>query len=244
MMGWMHDTLDYFEKDPIYRKYHQNDITFSMTYAFSENFLLPLSHDEVVHGKGALMERMQGDEWQRFANVRLMYSYMFTHPGTKLLFMGADIAQTSEWKHDQTVEWHLLAHDPHKGVQELIMDLNILYKSEPALHVKSFSQDGFQWIEHNDYENCTLSYIRFAHETENMVIVVCNLTPTTRENFRIGVPESNRWKEIFNSDNKKYWGSGILNNNEIYTDDHGFHSREKSISITLPPLGVTVLKQA
>jgi 1,4-alpha-glucan branching enzyme len=243
-MGSMHDTLKYLQRDPIHRQYHQNDITFSLTYAFSENFLLPLSHDEVVHGKGSLMDRMPGDEWQRFANLRLLYGYMFTHPGTKLLFMGGEIGQTSQWKHDQTIEWYLLAHAPHVGIQSLIRDLNQLYRNEPALYERSFSNEGFQWIEYNDSENCVISYLRIGHRTEATLLVVVNFTPVTREGYRLGAPDSDSWIEIFNTDNEKYWGSGTLNTDTIHTDEEGMHGREKSLSLTLPPLGVSILKQA
>jgi 1,4-alpha-glucan branching enzyme len=243
MMGWMHDTLQYFSKDPFYRQYHQNDITFSMTYAFTENFMLPLSHDEVVHGKGPLMGRMPGDEWQRFANIRLLYGYMFTHPGTKLLFMGGDIAQTSEWKHDLQVEWHLLNHAPHQGVHTMMKELNALYISEKALFVKAFSGDGFQWIEYNDSANSVLSYLRYGHFEKDTLIVVANFTPVVRENYRIGVPSSKAWKEIFNTDETRFWGSGISNKATITNQDFGWNGRAQSIELTLPPLGLVVLKQ-
>ncbi|MDN5216739.1 1,4-alpha-glucan branching protein GlgB [Fulvivirgaceae bacterium BMA12] len=242
MMGWMHDTLEYFSKDPIYRQFHQNDITFSLNYAFTENFMLPLSHDEVVHGKGALIERMPGDEWQRFANLRLLYTYMFTHPGTKLLFMGAEIGQTSEWKHDHSVEWHLLDHDPHKGVLQLMTDLNHLYRSEPALYELGFGSSGFEWIDLSDHTNSVLVYIRKGHNPDEYLIVAANFTPTPHQGYRFGVHANKNWKEIFNSDDKKYWGSGLRNKGVIKTKKEACHGREYAISIDLPPLAAVVLK--
>ncbi|MCS7027187.1 MAG: 1,4-alpha-glucan branching protein GlgB [Bacteroidia bacterium] len=243
MMGWMHDTLLYFSKNPLYRQYHQNTITFSLTYAFSENFMLPLSHDEVVHGKGSLLSRMPGDEWQRFANLRLLYGYMFTHPGTKLLFMGAEIAQPNEWKHDYSVEWHFLQYLPHQGVQKLVKDLNILYKKEKSLYEKAFSPDGFEWIDFQDARNSVISYIRKAEDAKDYVIVVCNFTPVVRLNYRIGVPENTTYVEIFNTDDKSYWGSGVRNEGEIKSENIISHGRHFSVSLTLPPLAMMMLKK-
>ncbi|MDB4752824.1 1,4-alpha-glucan branching protein GlgB, partial [Winogradskyella sp.] len=208
MMGWMHDTLQYFAKEPIYRKHHQNDLTFSMTYAFTENFMLPLSHDEVVYGKRSILGRMPGDEWQRFANLRLLYSYMFTHPGTNLLFQGAEFGQSEEWNFQQSLDWHLLQYAPHNGVQALIKDLNILYKNEPALYEKQFSGEGFEWIDYNDSENSVLVYIRKGNDESNDLVIACNMTPVPRENYKMGVPRKGKLKEIFNSNLKKYFGSG------------------------------------
>lgn len=244
MMGWMHDTLEYFSKDPIYRKYHQNDLTFSLNYAFTENFVLPLSHDEVVHGKGALIQRMPGDEWQRFANLRLMYTYMFTHPGTKLLFMGAEFAQTSEWRHDQSLEWHLLDHDPHKGVYEIIKDLNKLYKSEPALYEQGFEGGGFEWINLSDHENSVLIYLRKGHNPDQYILIAANFTPTPHHGYQFGVPHHRNWKEILNSDHQQYWGSGMLNSGIIEVREAPLHGRPYSIRIDLPPLAAVVLKGA
>ena len=242
MMGWMHDTLEYFSKDPVHRKYHQNDVTFSLNYAFTENFLLPLSHDEVVHGKGSLVGKMPGDEWQRFANLRLLYTYMFTHPGTKLLFMGGEIAQTSEWKHDHTVEWHLLDHDPHKGVLALIKDLNKLYRSEPALYELGFEGSGFEWIDLSDHENSVLIYLRKGHNPDQYIIVAANFTPAPRAGYQFGVPHNKSWKVIHNSDDKKYWGSGTLNEGIFEAQKSPAHGREYSIQVDLPPLAAVVLK--
>ncbi|MCE7990798.1 MAG: 1,4-alpha-glucan branching protein GlgB [Roseivirga sp.] len=242
MMGWMHDTLEYFQKDPYYRQYHHNMITFSLNYAFTENFMLPLSHDEVVHGKGPLIDRMPGDEWQRFANLRVLYGYMYTHPGTKLVFMGGEIGQTSEWKHDLSVDWHLLEQDSHKGIQELTKDLNHLYKNEPALYENSFSAEGFEWIELNDYQNSALSYIRKAKNEADDIIVVCNFTPIVREEYAIGT-NGGDWEEVFNSDDKKYWGSGVHNEGILSSIEESKHGRSHSISLKMAPLSVSMFKK-
>jgi 1,4-alpha-glucan branching enzyme len=244
MMGWMHDTLNYFKQDPINRRYHHNSITFSIVYAFTENFMLPLSHDEVVHGKGSLIQRMPGDEWQRFANLRLMFSYMFTHPGAKLLFMGGEMAQYEEWNHAGSLNWYITQFEPHKGIQETIKGLNELYKTEPALYQRAFSYEGFEWIDLQDYNNSILVALRKGEKEKDNLIVVCNFTPVVRENYRIGVPTSKAWKEVFNSDDAKYWGSGIANEGKIKTEDEEKHGLPQSISITLPPLAVVVLKKA
>ncbi|NND24839.1 MAG: 1,4-alpha-glucan branching protein GlgB [Flavobacteriaceae bacterium] len=242
MMGWMHDTLVYFSKEPIYRKHHQNDLTFSMTYAFTENFMLPLSHDEVVYGKHSLLGRMPGDEWQRFANLRLLYSYMFTHPGTKLLFQGAEFGQSEEWNFQQSLDWHLLKYDVHKGIQALVKDLNGLYRKEKALHEKQFSADGFEWIDYNDAENSVLVYIRKGNDPLQDVIIACNMTPVPKENYRIGLPRSGKIKEIFNSDLKKYAGSGAYKNKLSASEAIDWQFRSHSVEITIPPLGMVALK--
>ncbi len=241
MMGWMHDTLEYFKKEPIYRKHHQNDLTFSMTYTFTENFMLPFSHDEVVYGKQSLVYRMPGDEWQRFANLRLLFGYMFTHPGTNLIFMGGEFGQTSEWNFQQSLEWHLTEYDFHSGVQELIKDLNHIYKTYPALYEKQFSPEGFEWIDYGDHENSVLTYIRKGHDKENDILIACNFTPVPRENYRIGVPQSGQIKEIFNSDSKKYGGSGI-HNEKIKVSTKAWHGRKKSMVVTIPPLSVLIFQ--
>jgi len=241
-MGWMHDTLTYFKEDPINRKYHQNAITFSIMYAFTENFMLPLSHDEVVHGKGSLIGRMPGDEWKRFANLRLLFTYMFTHPGSKLLFMGGEFAQTAEWNHERSLDWHLLDYGFHQGVQKLIQDLNSLYKEEPALYQLAFDQRGFQWIDYGDRDNSVMAYQRQSDKKEDMLIVVCNFTPEVRHHYRIGVPYRGQWKEILNSDDNTYSGSGMLNQGLLMTSPVKYHDRDYSISVTLPPLGITVFK--
>ncbi len=226
-----------------------NEITFSIMYAFTENFMLPLSHDEVVHGKGPIIGRMTGDEWRRFANLRLLYSYMYTHPGTKLLFMGAEFGQTSEWKHDLSLDWHLLQYDFHKGIHTLFKELNALYKAEPALYQFepalyqfAFEARGFEWIDYNDRENSVMLYLRKAERKEDQLLVVCNFTPEVRQHYRIGVGIRGYWKEIFNSDQKRYGGSGLLNQGSIQTSPVKYHGRDYSISLSLPPLGISILK--
>lgn len=242
MMGWMHDTLSYFKKDPVHRKYHQNEITFSVMYAFTENFMLPLSHDEVVHGKGSLLGRMPGDEWRKFANLRAMFTYMFAHPGTKLLFMGAEIGQSSEWNHDNGLDWHLLQYPLHKGIQNLIKDLNDFYKSEKALFQYGFEHKGFRWIDYGDSASSVMSFQRQADNKEDLLIVVCNFTPEVRYHYRVGVAYRGLWKEVFNSDDSRYGGSGILNAGVLTTSPVKYHGGDYSISLTLPPLAVTVFK--
>jgi len=240
MMGWMHDTLEYFKKEAVHRKYHQNDITFSLTYTFTENFMLPLSHDEVVYGKNSLLGRMTGDEWQRFANLRLLFGYMFTHPGTKLLFMGGEFGQSGEWNFQHSLDWHLLQYDFHKGIKQLVTDLNGLYKKEPALYEKQFSAEGFEWINYGDSENSVLSFIRKGHNRENDLVVVLNMTPVIRENYQIGLPETGALTQKFNSDYKKYGGSGVTNKKKLPIEKTPWNGRPFSAEITLPPLGVVV----
>jgi 1,4-alpha-glucan branching enzyme len=242
MMGWMHDTLKYFKDDPIYRKYHQNDITFSVIYAFTENFMLPLSHDEVVHGKGSLLGRMPGDEWRKFANLRLMFAYMYMHPGTKLLFMGGEFGQYSEWNHDGSLDWYLLENPYHQGVLKLMKDLNAMYKAEPALYHYAFEGKGFEWIDYSDRENSVMIFMRKSDKKEESLIVVCNFTPETRNHYRIGVPFRGTWQEILNSDNLKYGGSGVLNQGYLHTSPVKYHSKDNSVSMTLSPLSISILK--
>ncbi len=241
MMGWMHDTLEYFKKDSIYRQYHQNDITFSMTYTFTENFVLPLSHDEVVYGKKSLLGRMPGDEWQRFANLRLLFSYMYTHPGAKLLFMGAEIGQYEEWNYNTSLDWHLLENAPHKGIKALLIALNKLYKKQPALHEKQFTAEGFEWIAYDDSQNSVLSYIRNGNDPKDSVIVVCNFTPSVLTEYGIGMPGKGKLKEIFNSDDSKYGGSGVKNK-PIKIEEKSLHGRDYSAKITIPPLATVVFQ--
>ncbi|RXM46242.1 1,4-alpha-glucan branching protein GlgB [Flavobacterium sp. YO12] len=240
MMGWMHDTLEYFQKETVYRKYHQNDLTFSMTYAFTENFMLPFSHDEVVYGKKSLIYKMPGDEWQRFANLRLLYGYMFTHPGAKLLFMGAEFGQTSEWNFENSLDWHLLQYDFHSGIKKLITDLNQLYKSYPALYEKQFTGEGFEWINYSDHQNAVLSYIRKGNKPDENVIVVLNFTQIVRENYRIGVPKKGKIQEIFNSDAAVYGGSDVGNSKVLKAEAIPYDGREFSVELILPPLSITV----
>lgn len=243
MMGWMNDTLDYFSKDTFFRQYHQNDITFSLAYAFSENFMLPLSHDEVVHGKKSLIYKMPGDDWQRFANLRVMLGLMYMHPGTKLLFMGGEFAQTSEWNFEQSLDWHLLQYEPHHKFQSYIQELNLTYQKEPALFEKGFSGEGFEWISLDDSQNSVMSFIRKGHDEQNNLIVLCNFTPEVRENYGIGVHKKGEWKEIFNSDLEEYYGSGVKNEKILKVKGEKLHNKNYSLFLTLPPLSVVVLKR-
>lgn len=240
MMGWMHDTLKYFQKETVYRKYHQNELTFSMTYAFTENFMLPFSHDEVVYGKKSIANKMPGDEWQKFANLRLLFGYMFTHPGTKLLFMGAEFGQSDEWNFEKSLDWHLLQYDYHSGIKKTITDLNQLYKSRPALYEKQFSGEGFEWINYSDHQNAVLAYIRKGNNPDENLIVVCNLTQVVREKYRIGVPKKGQLEEIFNSDAVIYGGSGVSNPTILKSENVSYDGRDNSVELILPPLSVTV----
>ncbi|HQZ24402.1 MAG TPA: 1,4-alpha-glucan branching protein GlgB [Flavobacterium sp.] len=242
MMGWMHDTLQYFQKETVYRKYHQNDLTFGMTYVFSENFMLPLSHDEVVYGKKSIAGRMPGDEWQKFANLRLLYGYMFMHPGAKLLFMGSEFGQSAEWNFEGSLDWHLLQYDFHEGVKKAITDLNTLYKTQPALHEKQFSPEGFEWINYSDHQNAVMTFIRKGNKPKDDVIVVCNFTQVVRQNYRIGLPKKGKLTEIFNSDATVYGGSGVKNPNKLTVEAFPYDGRDYSIELLLPPLSVTVYK--
>jgi 1,4-alpha-glucan branching enzyme len=242
MMGWMHDTLEYFQKETVYRKYHQNDLTFSMTYTYTENFMLPLSHDEVVYGKKSIAGRMPGDEWQKFANLRLLYGYMFTHPGTKLLFMGAEFGQSSEWNFESSLDWHLLEYPFHNGIKLLITKLNKLYKAEPALHEKQFSQEGFEWINYSDHENAVMSFIRKGNNSKDDLIVVLNFTQVVRENYRIGLPSKGKLTEILNSDAVDFGGSGVQNAKKLLIENTPYDGKEYSTSLLLPPLSVVVFK--
>jgi 1,4-alpha-glucan branching enzyme len=242
MMGWMHDTLDYFAKDPIYRRHHQNDITFSLTYAFTENFMLPLSHDEVVYGKQSILNKQPGDEWRRFANLRLLYGYMFMHPGAKLLFMGDEFGQYKEWNFEKSLDWNLLEFEPHKGVKDFMSDLNQFYKSTPALYEKAFSSEGFEWISYEDNENSVLSFIRKGHDVKNNVIVVCNFTPNLLRKYRIGVPKSGKLIEVFNSDHQKFGGAGNSNNKALTAKKSAWNNQKYSVEIDVPPLAIAVFK--
>jgi 1,4-alpha-glucan branching enzyme len=242
-MGWMHDSLRYFSKDPIHRKYHHNDLTFRGLYAFNENFVLPLSHDEVVHGKGSLIAKMPGDVWQKFANLRLLFGYMFTQPGKKLMFMGGELGQFREWNHDTSLDWHLLDFPLHAGLQRWITDLNHAYRHETALHELDFSPDGFEWIDANDNANSVLSYMRRSRTPGNEVVVVLNCTPLAQPEYRIGVPAGGRWLELLNSDASEYGGSGVGNMGGVLATDMPFHGRPNSIVLTLPPLGIVMLRE-
>jgi len=243
-MGWMHDTLEYMRQDPIHRSYHHHELTFRAVYAFNENFILPLSHDEVVHGKGSLLARMPGDAWRQFANLRLLFGYMFGQPGKKLLFMGGDFAQGREWYHESSLDWDLLAIPWHEGVRRLVRDLNRLYRTLPALHELDSQPAGFQWAELNDSANSVLSFVRLSSDSrrEDGVLVVCNFTPVVRQGYRVGVPYPGQWREVLNTDAAVYEGSGIGNGDIVSTDRTPMHGRAQSLSLTLPPLGALFLK--
>jgi len=240
-MGWMNDTLRYFHKDPVFRKYEHGALTFSLIYAFTENFMLPLSHDEVVHGKGSLLDKMPGDLWQKFANLRLLYGYMWAHPGKKLLYMGCEIAQWREWTHDDSLDWHLMQWRDHKGVFKLVCDLNALYRSDPALHEIDFEWQGFDWLELHDWENSALAFLRTARNGESMV-VVCNFTPVPRYDYRIGVPTGGFYREILNTDSEVYGGSNMGNQGGVWAQPEPHGGRQFHISLKIPPLGVLFLK--
>jgi 1,4-alpha-glucan branching enzyme len=241
-MGWMHDMLHYFERDPIHRKYHQNDITFSMVYAFSENFVLPISHDEVVYGKRSLLSKMPGDEWQRFANVRAFLGYMYGHPGKKLLFMGSEIGQTAEWNCEGEVEWWLLDYEIHRKLQTFCAALNHLYRSEPALYEVDFQHWGFEWIDFHDSKNSIVSFVRRAKQREDYLVFVCNFTPVPHGRYRIGFPEAGLHREIFNSDAEIFGGSNIGNGGYVNAVPARSHGRPAAAELIIPPLGVTVFK--
>jgi 1,4-alpha-glucan branching enzyme len=241
-MGWMNDTLRYIARDPIHRKFHHNELTFSLMYAFSENFLLPFSHDEVVHGKRSLLAKMPGDDWRKFANLRLLHSYQYAHPGKKLLFMGGELATRYEWNETTSLEWNLLDSPPHKGVQTLLRDLNHLYTAEAALFELEFEWKGFQWLDANDADSSVLSFVRRARNAKDFLIVVCNFTPLVKENYRIGAPEAGQYEEIFNSDSAHYGGSNVGNMGSLPADPIAVREWAQSLNLRLPPLGALVLK--
>ena len=241
-MGWMHDTLKYFALDPIHRKYHHNQLTFRMLYGFTENFVLPLSHDEVVHGKGSLIQKMAGDEWQKFANLRLLFGYMFAQPGKKLLFMGDDFGQEREWGHDMGLEWQVLQYPFHSGMLSWVEQLNRLYASEPALHELDTDPHGFEWIDCNDSVASTISLVRKGKSSKQQIVVVCNLTPVPRIGYRLGVPAGGFWRELLNSDAKEYGGSGMGNLGGVMAEKQEVHGRPYSLNLTLPPLAAVFLK--
>jgi 1,4-alpha-glucan branching enzyme len=243
-MGWMHDMLHYFERDPIHRKYHQNDITFSMIYAFTENFVLPISHDEVVYGKRALLDKMPGDEWQRFANARAFLSYMYGHPGKKLLFMGSEIGQTAEWNSEGQVEWWLLDHEIHRRYQLFCAALNTLYQSEPALYEVDFQYQGFDWIDFHDADNSIVSFVRRAKRRDDYLVFVCNFTPAPHKAYRVGFPEAGGHREIFNSDAEMFGGSNMGNGGYVNVEEKPSHGRPGSAALVIPPLAVMVFKPA
>jgi 1,4-alpha-glucan branching enzyme len=241
-MGWMHDTLSYMAKDPIHRKYHHNQLTFRLIYAYNENFVLPLSHDEVVHGKGSLIRQMSGDDWQRFANLRLLYGYMYGQPGKKLLFMGGEFGQWDEWYHEESLHWHLLEYPLHAALQRWVEDLNKLYKDERALHQLDFDPAGFEWVDSNDSQNSILSFMRQDRSKENPVLIVCNFTPIPRYNYRAGVASGGFWREVLNSDAREYGGSGQGNMGGVEASPIPFHGRPYSLNLTVPPLGAVFFK--
>jgi 1,4-alpha-glucan branching enzyme len=241
-MGWMNDTLKYFSHDPVHRKYEHNKLTFSLLYAFTENFLLPFSHDEVVHGKNSLLHKMPGDLWQQFANLRLLYAYQYAHPGKKLLFMGQELAQRHEWSEARSLDWHLLEYDSHRGIQRLVGDLNRLYAAEPALHQVEFDWHGFEWIDANDSDNSVLSFIRRGKNPEDLIVAVINATPVPRGGYRLGVPNAGFYREIMNTDAAHYGGSNAGNMGGQQAADHPAQGRPYSLVLTLPPLAAVYLK--
>ncbi len=243
-MGWMHDTLRYMEFEPIFRSWHHNEMTFGLLYAFAENFVLPLSHDEVVYGKGSLIEKMPGDDWQRFANLRAYFGFMWGHPGKKLLFMGGEIAQWREWNHDGAIDWDLLDHARHRGIQTLVRDLNALYRAENALHERDSISNGFRWVVGDDRTNSVFAFLRYGNEDSRMVLVVCNMTPVPRHGYGIGVPRPGFWRELLNTDAAVYGGSNMGNNGGIDTAPHQMHGEAQSLALTLPPLSALFLSPA
>jgi 1,4-alpha-glucan branching enzyme len=241
-MGWMHDTLEYMSQDPIFRKFHHNKLTFRMLYAFHENFVLPLSHDEVVYGKGSLLGKMPGDDWQKFANLRLLFAYMYAQPAKKLLFMGGEFGQSREWAHDGSLNWDLLEYAPHAGLQRWMADVNRLYRSEPALHELDCDPAGFEWIDCIDAESSVISLMRKGRSTDDIILVACNFTPMPRPNYRVGAPCGGFWREVLNSDATLYGGSGQGNFGGIEAVPIGLHGRPYSLTVTLPPLGAVFFK--
>ena len=243
-MGWMHDTLVYMSKEPVHRRFHHNNLTFRMLYAFHENFILPLSHDEVVHGKGSLLAKMPGDDWQKFANLRVLFGYMFAHPAKKLLFMGGEIGQWNEWDHDTSLDWHLMEYPLHQGLQRWVGDLNRLYRREPPLFERDFEPAGFEWVDCSDSEQSVIGLARYAESTDDLVLLVANFTPVPRNNYRIGVPRKGHWMEILNSDAHEYGGSGQGNFGGVEARPIPFHGRSYSLNLTLPPLAVLFFKNS
>lgn len=241
-MGWMNDTLRYISKDPVHRKYHHGMLTFGLLYAFNENFILPISHDEVVHGKGSMLAKMPGDEWQKFANLRAYYGFMFTHPGKKLLFMGNEFGQDWEWNAEESLRWHLLEYPMYKGMQNCVRDLNLMYKGNSALYEVDFDYRGFEWIEHSNADDSVISYIRKGSQPGDYLITICNFTPVVRRDYRVGVFEKCRYQEIFNSDDVNYWGSGVKNEGLMEAEEQEWNMKPYSIRITLPPLSTIVIK--
>ena len=243
-MGWMHDTLAYFAQDPVYRRYHHHQLTFSLMYAFSENFVLPLSHDEVVHGKGSLLQKMPGDRWQQLANLRALYGYMWAHPGKKLLFMGGELAQEAEWSWERSLDWHLLERRDHAGVQSLVRDLNRVYRHEPALWEVDFDPSGFRWLEPNDAAANVLAFARLSADGARSVVCICNLSPVPRERYRVGLPAAGRWRAVVNTDAGEYGGSGVGNLGGVEAEPVPWHEQPFSAELTLPPLTTVWLRSS
>jgi 1,4-alpha-glucan branching enzyme len=241
-MGWMHDMLDYISKDPVFRQYHHNKITFSLVYAFSENFVLPFSHDEVVYGKGSMIGKMPGDNWQKFANLRLLYGYMFGHPGKKLLFMGDEFGQWAEWNHDSSLDWHLLEYPLHQGLLRWVRDLNTFYRGQPSIFEIDFDAAGFEWVDCTDSERSVVSFLRKGSGSGELTLFVCNFTPVPRQNYRVGVPFEGHWLEMLNSDAPLYGGSGQGNGGGVDAAPLPIHGRPHSLNLTLPPLGMLAFR--
>jgi 1,4-alpha-glucan branching enzyme len=240
-MGWMHDTLDYFQRDPVHRRFHHHQLTFSLMYAFSENFILPLSHDEVVHGKQSLADKMPGDRWQKLANLRALYAYMWAHPGRKLLFMGGEFAQWHEWDSESSLDWHLLEDRDHQGMQALVRELNRIYTDTPALWAVDFEPDGFRWLEPNDASQNVLAFARIGEDRSRQLVCVCNLSPVPRYGYRVGIPRLSTWRELLNTDSTYYGGSGVGNLGAVEAEEIPWHDQPYSVELTLPPLGVVWL---
>jgi 1,4-alpha-glucan branching enzyme len=241
-MGWMHDMLLYFSKDPIHRRFHHNNLTFSLLYAFTENFVLVLSHDEVVHGKRSLLSKMPGDMWQQFANLRSLYAFMFAHPGKKMLFMGGEFGQWIEWVSNQSLDWHLLEYETHQKLQHLVVELNRLYRSEPALYEVDFEYTGFDWVDFRDADSSIIVFLRWSRDRSRHVVVACNFTPIPRYSYRIGVPEASFYREVLNTDTVEFGGSGITNSPGQQAIYQPWQNQPFSLELTLPPLGVAILR--
>ncbi|MBI5343069.1 MAG: alpha amylase C-terminal domain-containing protein, partial [Deltaproteobacteria bacterium] len=243
-MGWMHDMLEFIEKEPVHRKFHSGTLTFALLYAFHENFVLPFSHDEVVHQKRSLLDKMPGDLWQKFANLRLLYAYMYAHPGKKLLFMGGEFGQWEEWNHDASLSWHLLQWESHKGLQALVRDLNRLYASAPPLHEVDFRPEGFEWIDFHDVDNSIVSFLRRAKDPDDFLVCVFNFTPVVRQDYRVGVPAPGLYREAINSDSAYYGGSNAGNVGGTHAEAVSWNGRPWSVKLTLPPLGALFLRRS
>ena len=241
-MGWMHDTLEYISKEPVHRRWHHNDLTFSLLYAFHENFVLPLSHDEVVHGKGSMLSKVPGDPWQKFANLRLLYAFMFGHPGKKLLFQGLDFGMGDEWSEAKSIDWHLLQYPYQSGLQRCVADIHQAYRTNPALHEVDFEWQGFQWLESHDNENSVFAFLRRGKNPDDILVVVANFTPVPREGYRVGVPTGGTWREILNTDSALYAGGNIGNGGQLWAEDQPWASQPHSLRLTLPPLGALYLR--